>query len=128
MICFHLFDSEYQYNIVSPFELKIFHRITNKKDMPAMRQLLNRLDSVFTYRDFLYDNYMEPIVIFKALSSESRLQFSQWLKEPERHFMPHEEIDLRKTGVWVNRITQRLNMTQSTASQYFSICENEGIF
>lgn len=75
MICFHLCDSEYQYNIVSPFELKISHRIPNKKDMPAMRQLLNRLDSVFTYRDFLYDNYMEPIVIFKALSSESRLQF-----------------------------------------------------
>jgi inorganic triphosphatase YgiF len=96
MLCFHLFDSEYQYNIVSPFELKIFHRIPNKRDMPTMRQLLNRLDSVFTYRDFLYDNF-EPIVIFKALSSESRLQTSQWLKKPERHFMSHEEIDMRKT-------------------------------
>ncbi|MXQ54225.1 ArsR/SmtB family transcription factor [Shimazuella alba] len=70
---------------------------------------------------------MEPIIIFKALSNESRLQILQWLKEPDRHFVPHEGIDMRKTGVCVNQITQRLKMTQSTASQYLSILLRAGL-
>ncbi|MES9718927.1 transcriptional regulator, partial [Bacillus safensis] len=37
---------------------------------------------------------MEPIEVFKALSNESRLQILQWLKEPDRHFTPHEGIDM----------------------------------
>lgn len=41
---------------------------------------------------------MDPIEVFKALSNESRLQILHWLKEPEKHFTPHEGVDMRKTG------------------------------
>ncbi|MGN7043315.1 ArsR/SmtB family transcription factor, partial [Bacillus safensis] len=56
---------------------------------------------------------MEPIEVFKALSNESRLQILQWLKEPDRHFTPHEGIDMNTTGVCVSQITDKLKMTQS---------------
>lgn len=70
---------------------------------------------------------MELIEIFKALSNESRLQILQWLKEPDRHFTPHEGIDMNTTGVCVSQITDKLKMTQSTASQYLSILQRAGL-
>ncbi|WP_026882126.1 ArsR/SmtB family transcription factor [Clostridium akagii] len=70
---------------------------------------------------------MEPIEVFKALSNESRLQILQWLKEPERHFKTYEGVDMREKGVCVNQITQKLQMTQSTASQYLSILLRAGL-
>ncbi len=70
---------------------------------------------------------MEPIEVFKALSNEARLQILQWLKEPEKHFVPHEGIDMRKIGVCVSQVTEKLNMTQSTASQYLSILQRSGL-
>lgn len=70
---------------------------------------------------------MEPIEIFKALSNEARLQILHWLKEPEKHFTPHEGIDMRKTGVCVSQVTEKLNMTQSTASHYLSILQRAGL-
>lgn len=65
--------------------------------------------------------------MFKALSNESRLQILQWLKEPENHFTPHEGVDMRKIGVCVSQVTDKLNMTQSTASQYLSILQRAGL-
>jgi DNA-binding transcriptional ArsR family regulator len=70
---------------------------------------------------------MKPIEVFKALSNESRLEILQWLKEPEQHFTPHEGIDMRKVGVCVSQVTEKLNMTQSTASQYLSILHRAGL-
>lgn len=77
------------------------------------------------YRDIM--SCMEPIEIFKALSNESRLQILQWLKEPDRHFIPHEGIDMNTIGVCVSQITDKLKMTQSTASQYLSILLRAGL-
>ncbi|MFE3575744.1 ArsR/SmtB family transcription factor [Lysinibacillus sp. NPDC059133] len=70
---------------------------------------------------------MDPIEVFKALSNESRLQILQWFKEPEKYFAPHEGIDMRKIGVCVCQVQERLNMTQSTASQYLSILQRAGL-
>ncbi|OMD52526.1 metalloregulator ArsR/SmtB family transcription factor [Paenibacillus sp. FSL L8-0436] len=70
---------------------------------------------------------MKPIDVFKALSNESRIQILQWLKEPNLHFTPHEGIDMTETGVCVSQITDKLNMTQSTASQYLSILQRAGL-
>lgn len=70
---------------------------------------------------------MEPIEIFKALSNESRLQILHWLKDPENHFVPHEGIDMRKIGVCVSQVTEKLKMTQSTASQYLAILQRAGL-
>ncbi|BAD63919.1 metalloregulator ArsR/SmtB family transcription factor [Shouchella clausii] len=70
---------------------------------------------------------MDPIEVFKALSNESRLQILQWLKEPEKHFVPHEGVDMRKIGVCVSQVKDKLNMTQSTASQYLFILQRAGL-
>ncbi|WP_068618428.1 ArsR/SmtB family transcription factor [Paenibacillus tuaregi] len=70
---------------------------------------------------------MKPIEVFKALSNESRIQILQWLKEPDVYFTPHEGIDMTETGVCVSQITDKLNMTQSTASQYLSILQRAGL-
>lgn len=66
---------------------------------------------------------MEPIEIFKALSNSSRLQILFWLKDPETHFTPYEGVDMRKVGVCVTQVMEKLKMTQSTASQYLSILQ-----
>ncbi len=65
--------------------------------------------------------------MFKALSNESRLQILQWLKEPEKHFVPHDGVDMREIGVCVSQVTDKLNMTQSTVSQYLSILQRAGL-
>ncbi len=70
---------------------------------------------------------MKPIDVFKALSNESRLEILQWLKEPDRHFAPHDGIDMNEIGVCVSQITDKLQMTQSTASQYLSILQRAGL-
>jgi len=70
---------------------------------------------------------MDTIEVFKALSNEARLQILQWFKEPENHFIPHEGIDMRKIGVCVCQVQEKLNMTQSTASQYLSILQRAGL-
>lgn len=70
---------------------------------------------------------MKPIDIFKALSNESRLQILQWLKEPDQNFIPHEGIDMNEIGVCVSQITDKLKMTQSTASQYLTILQKAGL-
>lgn len=70
---------------------------------------------------------MNPIEVFKALSNESRLQILEWLKEPYDHFKPHEGIDMKEIGVCVSQFTEKLSMTQSTASQYLSILQRAGL-
>ncbi len=72
-------------------------------------------------------NGMDLIEVFKALSNESRLQILQWLKEPETHFVPQEGVDMREIGVCVSQVTDKLNMTQSTVSQYLSILQRAGL-
>lgn len=70
---------------------------------------------------------MNPIEILKAVSNESRFQILQWLKEPYEHFKPHEGVDMNEVGVCVSQITDKLNMTQSTASQYLTILQRAGL-
>lgn len=67
------------------------------------------------------------LLIFKALSNEARLQILKWLKNPEYYFKPQGEVDLVEVGVCVSQITKRLNMTQSTASQYLTILQKAGL-
>jgi DNA-binding transcriptional ArsR family regulator len=70
---------------------------------------------------------MDILNILKSLSNEARLQILDWLKEPHKHFEPQGDIDLEEIGVCVSQITEKLNMTQSTASQYLSILQKAGL-
>lgn len=92
--------------------------------IPQSSKMKKRID-ISEYNDIIID--MEPIEVFKALSNESRLKILQWLKEPDRHFAPHEGIDMNTIGVCVSQITDKLKMTQSTASQYLTILLRAGL-
>ncbi|SFC94470.1 ArsR family transcriptional regulator [Bacillus sp. OV322] len=70
---------------------------------------------------------MKPIDIFKALSNETRLQILEWLKEPEKHFSLQEMRDFHEVGVCVTQFHEKLNVTQSTASQHLSILYRAGL-
>ncbi|MGK3722939.1 ArsR/SmtB family transcription factor [Priestia megaterium] len=72
---------------------------------------------------------MKPIDIFKALSNETRLQILEWLKDPEKHFSPQpvEVSDFQETGVCVTQFHEKLNVTQSTASQHLSVLHRAGL-
>ncbi|OIK12631.1 metalloregulator ArsR/SmtB family transcription factor [Bacillus sp. MUM 13] len=70
---------------------------------------------------------MKPIDIFKALSNETRLQILEWLKEPEKHFSSQEMRDFQEAGVCVTQFHEKLNVTQSTASQHLSILYRAGL-
>lgn len=75
----------------------------------------------------MYTVDMDKIKIFKSLSNEARLQILEWLKDPSDHFDPQDGIDLVEVGVCVSQITQKLNMTQSTASHYLSTLQKAGL-
>lgn len=75
----------------------------------------------------MYNLDMDKIKIFKSLSNEARLQILEWLKDPSAHFEPQDGIDLVEVGVCVSQITDKLNMTQSTTSQYLSILQKAGL-
>jgi DNA-binding transcriptional ArsR family regulator len=70
---------------------------------------------------------IDPIEVFKALSNEARLQILAWLRDPQAHFGPQGGVDLIEVGVCVSQITTKLNMTQSTTSQYLSVLQRAGL-
>lgn len=70
---------------------------------------------------------MEKLEVFKALASPTRIQILEWLKDPKSHFDDQNGIDLVEIGVCVSQIKDKLNMTQSTASQHLSILNKAGL-
>jgi DNA-binding transcriptional ArsR family regulator len=70
---------------------------------------------------------METLKIFKALGNAHRLQILEWLKAPEAHFPPHQEVEGFGDGVCVAFIQQKIGLSQSTTSQYLTILEDSGL-
>ncbi|ALS24638.1 ArsR family transcriptional regulator [Paenibacillus naphthalenovorans] len=70
---------------------------------------------------------MNPIIVFKALSNETRLQILHWLKEPEKHFPSQEGGDSKKIGVCVGHIQEKAGLSQSTVSQYLLMLQRAGL-
>jgi DNA-binding transcriptional ArsR family regulator len=65
--------------------------------------------------------------IFKALANEKRMQILYWLKEPEKHFPPHQEVDGFGQGVCVAFIQKKLGLSQAATSQYLNILQKAGL-
>lgn len=65
--------------------------------------------------------------MIKALSNERRLQVLEWLKNPEKNFPPHVDVEGFEFGVCVGSIQDKLGLSQSTTSQYMSTLDNAGI-
>ena len=70
---------------------------------------------------------MNVIEINKVLSNETRMNILFWLKEPEKHFPPHQELKHFKDGVCVQYIGEKSGLSQSTISQYLSMMQKAGL-
>ncbi|MFJ7508934.1 ArsR/SmtB family transcription factor [Peribacillus simplex] len=73
---------------------------------------------------------MEPILIYKALSNETRHQILHWLKNPAEHFEVQchipEDVDF-KIGVCVGDIQAKAGMAQSVISGYLLTMQKAGL-
>ncbi|TDT40560.1 ArsR family transcriptional regulator [Maribacter spongiicola] len=67
---------------------------------------------------------MDILEINKALSNKTRLEILQWLKEPEKHFEPHQDLGHFNDGVCVQHIRKKMGLSQSTISHYLSLMQN----
>ena len=63
---------------------------------------------------------------FKALANDKRLQILDWLKDPTAHFRPQVDGDLVKDGVCGALITEKLGVSQPTASEHLRILVDAG--
>jgi len=73
---------------------------------------------------------MEPILIFKALSNETRLMILEWLKDPEQHFVRQQhlsESDHFDGGVCLGIIRYKAELVQSVISSYLNMMQNAGL-
>ncbi|MFS0782736.1 ArsR/SmtB family transcription factor [Bacillus sp. 1P06AnD] len=73
---------------------------------------------------------MEPLLIYKSLSNETRCHILRWLKHPEEHF--DEGIYLEngitlKVGVCVADIQAKAGLAQSVISSYLLNMQNAGL-
>ena len=62
----------------------------------------------------------------KALASGKRLLTLGWLKDPTAHFRPQTDGDLVKDGVCGLLITEKLGVSQPTASEHLRILSDAG--
>lgn len=77
-----------------------------------------------------YNNLMEPLLIYKALSNETRSQILQWLKNPEDFFdeKPYLQQGLSfRIGVCVGDIQTRAGLAQSVISSYLLTMQKAGL-
>lgn len=65
--------------------------------------------------------------IGKCLSNQTRLQILEWLKEPEKHFPPHQTLKHFNDGVCVTYIQEKVGLSQSTVSTYLTNMEKCGL-
>lgn len=70
---------------------------------------------------------MDLIEINKVLSNETRLNILSWLKEPEVHFPPHNDLGHFDDGVCVQYIGDKVGMSQSTISHYLTMMHKAGL-
>jgi DNA-binding transcriptional ArsR family regulator len=62
----------------------------------------------------------------RALGNQKRLQVLDWLKNPTAHFPPQIAGDLVKDGVCGLYITEKLNVSQPTASEHLRVLVDAG--
>ncbi len=62
----------------------------------------------------------------KALANDRRLQILEWLKDPTAHFRPQVDGDLVKDGVCGLLITEKLGVSQPTASEHLRVLSDAG--
>jgi ArsR family transcriptional regulator len=68
---------------------------------------------------------MDKMEILKALAHPTRVEFLEWMKEPERHFCDQAHpLDM---GICANQFEKRCGLSQSTVSGHLSTLEKAGL-
>ncbi len=68
---------------------------------------------------------MDKTEILKALAHPVRVEFLEWMKEPERHFSDQAHpLDM---GICANQFEKRCGLSQSTVSAHLSTLEKAGL-
>lgn len=67
---------------------------------------------------------MNIVEISKVLSNTTRVKILKWLKDPEKNFPPHQDIDHFDDGVCVGNIQDKAGLSQSTISTYLTSMQN----
>ncbi|MEI2467002.1 ArsR/SmtB family transcription factor [Niallia taxi] len=73
---------------------------------------------------------MEDTKIFKALSNQTRVQILDWLKNPEKNFEPQTHSLTTANfegGVCVASIQKKVDLSQSTVSNFLSMLHKSGL-
>ncbi len=70
---------------------------------------------------------MNVVEISKVLSNETRVKILNWLREPEAHFPPHQDIEHFDDGVCVGYIQDKTGLSQSTISTYLNQMQSAGL-
>ncbi|GGG55212.1 ArsR/SmtB family transcription factor [Paenibacillus radicis (ex Gao et al. 2016)] len=76
---------------------------------------------------------MEPLLIYKALSNETRLQILEWLRDPQKHLgelAENFELPLKcdpNNGVCVGYIQEKSGLAQSVISSYLKTLQKAGL-
>ena len=70
---------------------------------------------------------MSIVEISKILSNKTRVNILNWLKDPEAHFPPHQDIDHFNDGVCVGYIQDKAGLSQSTISTYLNSMQNANL-
>lgn len=71
----------------------------------------------------LHEKYVEQS---KAFAGEPRILILKWLKEPHAHFSHQVTGDPALIGVCVSLITEKLGMSQPTASRHLDLLKKAG--
>jgi len=70
---------------------------------------------------------MNILEISKILSNKTRLNILGWLREPEKHFPPHVDVEGFDDGVCVGYIHDKSDLSQSTISTYLTAMQKENL-
>ncbi|MBP1844701.1 ArsR family transcriptional regulator [Rhizobium petrolearium] len=68
---------------------------------------------------------MDKTEILKALAHPTRVEFLEWMKEPERHFT--DQAHPLEMGICANQFEKRCGLSQSTVSAHLSTLEKAGL-
>ncbi|MBB3072152.1 DNA-binding transcriptional ArsR family regulator [Paenibacillus baekrokdamisoli] len=74
--------------------------------------------------------YMEPLLIYKALSNETRRQILLWLKNPKEFFDERKYLQQGisfQIGVCVGDIQAKVGLAQSVISSYLLTMQQAGL-
>jgi DNA-binding transcriptional ArsR family regulator len=67
---------------------------------------------------------MDIVKINATLSNKTRYEIMRWLKNPEKNFPAHTEVNGFDDGVCVSFIKDKAGLSQSTISHYLNMMEN----